>query len=409
MKKTVIKRRKRVPAAAGMSSARITDHQAAEALAGLGQSGGSQHANTGGEESDAEGIDDPQPRRKRARRGRSDREKGRVREKDEDEDMGEPDEDDGVESGGGSTGRGRGKTAAALIHQQIAEALGERGHSLPRGSAMQSGAASAAEMDRFAHHLARVGSGHGFIAAPHPGLDLPPLNAALGERYGYGPLGLVSTRDYSGAPSSYIRSGSNAPSRTHSPLNPGLAAAAAAVGYVLPPPHALGHGYYALGGHPHGHHTPPPVGHEAALMNGMFRGGVPTLVELQQHYQDLLEHRKRYEEMIEKTDRMLAGVKRGIDEMFGASSSQPQPQLQPSQTSQTLTLTPQPSPQPPQPSPSIPPPPRTPSAHASPEQASPVAMGAAPAVGISRPGDRDRDRAREPVWPVVGEGAATRE
>ena len=111
--------------------------------------------------------------------------------------------------------------------------------------------------------------------------------------------------------------------------------------------------------------------------------------------------------MIEKTDRMLAGVKRGIDEMLGASSSQPQPQLQPSQTSQTLTSTPQPSPQPPQPSPSIPP--RTPSAHASPEQASPVAMGATPAVGISRPGDRDRDRAREPVWPVVGEGAASRE
>jgi len=112
MKKTVIKRRKRVPAAAGMSTARITDHQAAEALAGLGQSGGSQHANT---ESDAEGIDDPQPRRKRARRGRSDREKGRVREKDEDEDMGEPDEDDGVESGGGSTGRGRGKTVGELL------------------------------------------------------------------------------------------------------------------------------------------------------------------------------------------------------------------------------------------------------------------------------------------------------
>lgn len=116
MKKTVIKRRKRVPAAAGMSSARITDHQAAEALAGL--SGGSQHANTGGEESDADGIDDRQPRRKRARRGRSDREKGRVREKDEDEDMGEPDDvDDGVESGGGSGGK-RGKTAGELHYRR---------------------------------------------------------------------------------------------------------------------------------------------------------------------------------------------------------------------------------------------------------------------------------------------------
>ncbi|KAL4078873.1 hypothetical protein V8B97DRAFT_1865004 [Scleroderma yunnanense] len=412
MKKTVIKRRKRVPAAAGMSTARITDHQAAEALAGLGQSGGSQHANTGGEESDAEGVDDPQPRRKRARRGRSDREKGRVREKDEDEDMGEPDDgDDGIESGGGSTGRGRGKTTA-LIHHQIAEALGDRGHSLPRGGTMQPGATSVAEMDRFAHHLAA--RGHGFIAAPHPGLDLPPLNAALGERYGYGPLGLVSTRDFSGAPSSYIRSGSNAPSRTHSPLNPGLAAAAAAVGYVLPPPHALGHGYYTLGGHPHGHHTPPPVGNEAAMMNGMFRGGngVPTLVELQQHYHELFEHRRRFEEMIEKTDRMIAGVKRGIDEMLNTSSAQPQ-QPQPSQTqapsSQTLTSTPQPSQQQQQPqqSPSIPPQPQTPSAHASPEQVSPIAIGAAPVAVIARSGDRDRSRGD--VWPVAPESAPTRE
>lgn len=268
---------------------------------------------------------------------------------------------------------------------------------------MQPGAASSTEMDRFAHHLARVGSGHGFIAAPHPGLDLPPLNAALGERYGYGPLGLVSARDFSGAPSSYIRSGSNAPSRTHSPLNPGLAAAAA-VGYMLPPPHA----YYALGGHPHGHHTPPPVGHEAAMMNGMLRGGVPTIAELQQHCQDLVEHRKRYEEMIEKTDRMLAGVKRGIEEMLNASSSQPQ-QPQPSQTqassAQTLTSTPQSSPQPPQQSPSIPP--QTPSTHASPKQGSPSAIGTSAAVGITRPGDRDRTR--DPIWPIVGESTATRE
>lgn len=111
MKKTVIKRRKRVPAASGMSPARITDHQAAEALVGIGQSGGSQHAHTGGEESDTELVDEPQPKRKRARRGRSDREKGRLRERDEDEDMGEPDDgEDTLESIGGRGGlRGRNK------------------------------------------------------------------------------------------------------------------------------------------------------------------------------------------------------------------------------------------------------------------------------------------------------------
>lgn len=388
MKKTVIKRRKRVPAAAGMSSARITDHQAAEALAGLGQSGGSQHTNTGGEESDADGLEEPQPRRKRARRGRSDREKGRLREKDEDEDMGEP--EDGDDNLSGSMGKAR-KGGVGLSIQQIAEALGERGHSLARGAAMQSGA-SQADMDRVAHQLAR--SGHGFIAAPHPGLDLPPLNAALGERYGYGPLGLVGARDFGGAPSSYIRSGSNAPSRTHSPLNPGIAAAAAAaVGYVLPPPHAIGHPYYTLGGH---HvHTPPPVLHEA-MMNGMLGSGVPTVKELQQHYVELQEQRRKFEEMIEKTDRMMAGVKRGIDEMLNASQPQQQsPSQAPSQT-QALTSSPQPSQQ--QQSPVLQPQ-QAASAHASTEQPS------ATPVNVGRPGDRSR----ESIWPVspaVGETAS---
>ncbi|KAI6101252.1 hypothetical protein F5141DRAFT_1190215 [Pisolithus sp. B1] len=381
MKKTVIKRRKRVPAAPGVSSTRITDHQAAETLAGLGQSGGSQHTNTGGEESDADGLEEPQPRRKRARRGRSDREKGRFREKDEDEDMGEPDDVD--DSLGGSRGRTRKGGAGISIHQ-IAEALGERGHSLARGASMQSGTPQA-DMDRVAHQLAR--SGHGtFIAAPHPGLDLPPLTAALGERYGYAPLGLVGARDFGGAPSSYIRSGSNAPSRTHSPLNPGLAAAAAAVGYVLPPPHTIGHPYYALGGHVH---TPPPVPHEA-MMNGMFGGGVPTLKELQQHYIDLQEHRKEYEEMVKRTDRMIAGVKRGIDEMLAASQPQ-QPQQSPSQTplqTQTLTSSPQPSQQ--QQSPVLQQQ-QVASAHTSVEQAS-----AAP-VNVGRSGDRSR----ESIWPVT--------
>ncbi|KIK95619.1 hypothetical protein PAXRUDRAFT_140291 [Paxillus rubicundulus Ve08.2h10] len=326
MKKTVIKRRKRVPAAAGMSSARITDHQAAEALVGIGQSGGSQHANTCGEESDNE-VEEPQPRRKRARRGKSDREKGRTREKDDDEDMGEPDEESQQETGVRSS-----------------------------------------DMDRFAHHLGRVPSGHGaFIASPHAGLDLPPLNAALGERYGYGPPGLLGARDFSGAPSSYIRSGSNAPSRTHSPLNPGLAAAAG-VGYVLPPPHGMGHGYYGLG---HGH-SPPP--HDA--MNGVLASIVPTASELRQHYLELHEQRRRFEEMIEKTDRMMAGIKRGLDEMMGASQQQ---QHQP----QTLS-----QPQP----------------HASPEQPaqqSPQAgtNATAAAVPLARAGERERSR--ESIWPIV--------
>lgn len=390
MKKTVIKRRKRVPAAAGMSSARITDHQAAEALVGIGQSGGSQHANTGGEESDNE-VEEPQPRRKRARRGKSDREKGRAREKDEDEDMGDPEDESPQESG--VRGRGKGERASARkasrdshsslwiegalsMHHQIVEALGDRGHSLPR--VMQPGP----ELDRFAHHLGRVPSGHGaFIASPHAGLDLPPLNAALGERYGYGPPGLLGARDFGGAPSSYMRSGSNAPSRTHSPLNPGLAAG---VGYALPPPHGVGHGYYGLG---HGH-SPPP--HDA--LNGVLTV-VPTTVELRLHYQELHEQRRRLEELLERTDKMIAGVKRGLDEMMGAPQppqpSPPQPQPQ----HQTQTL-PQPAPQ-------------QPSSHEQPPQQAPQPglNAPTPSVPLARPAERERSR--ESVWPV--ESAPPRE
>lgn len=359
MKKTVIKRRKRVPAAAGMSSGRMSDQAAAEALVSVGRLG-SQHANT--EESDGE-VEEPQPRRKRARRGKSDREKGRTREKDDDEDMGEAEEEQEPVS---RRKNERTRKASRDSHgsawdgstiQQFAEALsgvaGDRAHSLPRGS----------DMERFAHahHLARTGSGHGaFMAAPHAGFDLPPLNAALGERFGgYGPPGLLGNRDFGGTPSSYMRSGSNAPSRTHSPLNPGLTAPGA--GYVLPPPHSMS-GYYGPLGH-----SPPP--HD--VLNGVLTSNVPTASELRQHYLELHEHRKRLDEMIQKTDSLMAGVKRGLDEMANVSQHQ------------------QHSPQHP---------------HNSPEQPAQQNTSSSTAVPLTRSGEKDRSR--EPVWPVSPEQPA---
>ena len=73
MKKTVIKRRKRVPAAPGSSPSahdRMTDQAAAAILASVGRPHGSQ---TGAEESaeEAEG----QPRKKRQRKSKADKEK----------------------------------------------------------------------------------------------------------------------------------------------------------------------------------------------------------------------------------------------------------------------------------------------------------------------------------------------
>ena len=307
--------------------------------------------------------------------------------------MGDPEDESPQESG---RGRGKGERASARkvsrdshsslwaegalsMHHQIVEALGDRGHSLPR--VMQPGP----ELDRFAHHLGRVPSGHGaFIASPHAGLELPPLNAALGERYGYGPPGLLGARDFvGGAPSSYMRSGSNAPSRTHSPLNPGLAAG---VGYALPPPHVVGHGYYGLG---HGH-SPPP--HD--VLNGVLTAIVPTASELRQHYLELHEQRRRFEELIEKTDKMMAGIKRGLDEMMGAPQPPPQPsppQAQPQHQAQTL---PQPAPQQP------------PSHEQSPQQPPQTGLStAAPSVPLARTGERERSR--ETIWPA--ESAPPRE
>ncbi|OJA14208.1 hypothetical protein AZE42_09479, partial [Rhizopogon vesiculosus] len=173
-------------------------------------------------------AEEPQPHLKRARWGNGDRENGRLREKDDDENMGVPEEEQ--EPVPGRKNERVTRKASRYSHGSAGEGMNiQQVHSLPRGSRGSS-------IDRFApaHHLAHTGWGDGaFIAAPHARSELPPLNATLGERFGsHGPLGL-GARDFSRAPSSDMRSGSDAPSSTYSPLNPGLAAAG--TGCVLPP------------------------------------------------------------------------------------------------------------------------------------------------------------------------------
>ena len=43
---------------------------------------------------------------------------------------------------------------------------------------------------------------------------------------------------------------------------------------------------------------------------------VPTISELESHYRKLEMERERLRDMLEKTDRMMSGVKRGIEEMM---------------------------------------------------------------------------------------------
>jgi GATA-binding protein len=142
------------------------------------------------------------------------------------------------------------------------------------------------------------------------GLDLPPLPAVLGPSlaglYAGAPPPL-----FAGAQSSYLRSGSAATSRAHSPLAPHSAPAAHG-GYVLPPP--LGRSRS-----PGGRGTfdapvlPPP--------------GVPTLPQLEHHYRELGERRRWLEDMLAKTDAIMAGVQRGIEDMRAQASPPALPRL----------------------------------------------------------------------------------
>jgi len=251
MKKTVIKRRKRVPAAG--SAGRLSDQAAAEALVSVGRG---VHTGTGDEEEDEE--DSPAPKRKRSRRSFPRARRG-----------GKDNGKDGDDEEGGES--------EAQQNWEMADAP-------------------------------RPGSRSAFIP-PHPftvpgGFELPPLGSALGPGADLGGVlaGYVAAKGAFHGPASYIRSG--APSRTHSPL-PGAAA-----------------GYVPVGGYGF------PRVHSPVLMSGVM----PTVAELERHYYELHEHRNSLVDFLDRTDRLIAGVKRGLDEMRGSSDGaapqQPQQQSQ---------------------------------------------------------------------------------
>jgi GATA-binding protein len=305
MKKTVIKRRKRVPAASGAgasantsptSNARLTEQAAAEALVSVSRvqerASGEESGGLGAD--DDEGDDDDEPRRKRAKRGanggppasllrrRSARTKVPTREPTPED----KDEDDDVDAG--AKRRRKGTQRDILLAES-------RAGSLSRSSS------------RAAFHIDRYGRGYtanspSLHSANHVGgFDLPPLNAALaapemshmvlnGSRAFF-----PTSAGYVGPPRdfgpSYMRSGSAAPSRAHSPSN----------AYVLPPLHYAASGMYGNGS-PHHRSSPssPPI---------------PSHAELEKHFMDLSKEKSRLEEMLARTEWLMQGVRRGMDEM----------------------------------------------------------------------------------------------
>lgn len=318
MKKTVIKRRKRVPAAGppvhslmssqgqsqGRGQNRMTDQAAAEALVSVGRGG--QERSTGEESTEDE---QDQRARKKSRRGAGERlsdlemdidDVQRQREKRRDQAWG-----DDPQSQGPST------FSSFPVESQAGRTTNFEG----------------------ASGDSRYGPQRGFSAAHGPGsggYELPPLTAALGgdkasSRYPYSGGGAGS--------SPYVSEG-GAPSRTHSPgshhtIGPGGSSAvqgSSAPTYHLPPPHSLsqshshsqGPFYQGSAASQNRHVSPRP---QSPLREGGNSGGVPSLSELRRHYSELSEQRRRMQEMLDKTDRMMAGVKRGIEEMQQLSRS----------------------------------------------------------------------------------------
>ncbi|TBU37522.1 hypothetical protein BD309DRAFT_973917 [Dichomitus squalens] len=316
MKKTVIKRRKRVPAASGAPSSptpqdRMTDQAAAEVLASVGRAlpSGSVGAQTESEEE--------QPK-KRARRPRT------SKARDKDAEGIEDDEDDEGKPRKARRTTGRSGPRDSREGSSVAQA-GQWGETMMQGMGESSGSQHMHQQD-----LDRYGPGapRGNPFPHHATQALPGLIATLGPEV----LTSLMNTQYVGVPPpppSYVRSGSaqgnvggpGVPSRTHSPvaqhtMNPPPPGAP----YGLPPPlHVPAHAPPQFG------HVGPSFYHTGAhMVPPQVIEGVPSLADLDQHYRALGEERKRLEELLERTDRMMAGVKRGIDEMRAAGAPPPE-------------------------------------------------------------------------------------
>ena len=367
MKKTVIKRRKRVSAAGtggGNISGRMSDQAAAEALVAVGRLGVSP-GEAGNDESDGEAD---QPKKKRTRRGAKPQGSGTT-DKDDDVVMDGEDEEDTRES-------------AQQTQRETRKRRGVNGWAESGRSSSPQHRAPPRNQD-----YSRTGGGGsgGLPTFPGSGFELPPL-AALNN-------GAPFLGNASAPPSSYIRSGSNAPSRTHSPLGP--AGSGSGTGYVLPPPHGLSQ-YYPS--------TPPADMSTLMVAAGVALGGlgIPSYMDLERHYVELTEQKRKWEEMMERTDRLMAGVKRTLDEMRGlvAQQSTPppppqslqqpsqQPQQQPSSAPATAAGSPKTTQQ------------LQPPTTSSPQLKPLEDANVVPAVPPNR-GGSSGERERNVIWPVV--------
>ncbi|KAK7007408.1 hypothetical protein R3P38DRAFT_3403748 [Favolaschia claudopus] len=262
MKKTVIKRRKRVPAAGaaageGGASTAMSDQAAAEALVAVGQrsrvsANSSPHSPANIHDDDADGD---APRRKRQRR----------------------------------------KAPAAASAPSEDEQLREREQQQQQQQQMER------EREQRERERKRwFGGSSGPFDLPSIDRGFPPLSAAASA--GAGGYMRSPSVGSGGVPS---RGGAGSP-----------AGGASAGGYTLPPVRS-GSAYY--GGHDGGHGGVGGMGLGAGGggAGGSAGGAAPPLSmeDLERHYFQLHESRRKTEELLRETERMMGAVKRNLDEM----------------------------------------------------------------------------------------------
>ncbi|KAG6809664.1 hypothetical protein H0H92_015248, partial [Tricholoma furcatifolium] len=353
MKKTVIKRRKRVPAAAATSPShphpahRMTDQAAAEALVSVGRLGSgrrgdadeSDELDDADEDGDADEDDGEPPRKRRARRGAggavSSASVGRKTRSSGSADAHEHTHRSA--SVGASGASGAGARPGLRKHYSSSNVNANPNGWVPQQQDGYHGRASASgrsvsPQQQHGQHAQQQQSQHPHLNMgmgvrgprgqlhPHPHHPNPHIHPALQSAGPFPPpFDLAPLMAYprpgppppASAPATTgSSSGNNPPSRTHSPLphapqfyyHPYATGAAggAAGEFALPP------GFPGL--------PPPPL----APPLPAYAGGVPTLGELERHYEELGAHKKRMEEMVERTERLMGGVRRGIEEMQGA-------------------------------------------------------------------------------------------
>ena len=290
MKKTVIKRRKRVPAASAQGNAtspsaqmiypvtspglKTAEQQAAEALVTVSWGRPSNPSTT----SQGGGEDDDAPRRKRQRRSK----------KDKDHDSSKLDDHEGMD-----------------IEQQ-------------RRMDIYHPSAHLRVDDKYLPRFASPSTGG-------PGVELPPLNPAMLRMDAFG--GPDGMRAYSPNPLlSLPMAGSGSP-MMHHPHLPPTSSFFPVNGHQPPPRQAYGtrspDSHMMMS-----HSLAPPPAQSRSTSTSVSRNSPPhelthptTLSDLERHYEDMQRERKRMEELLHRTERVMNSLKRSIDEMRNAPSS----------------------------------------------------------------------------------------